>query len=70
MTDIEIAQSTAMEPVADVARSIGLAAEDLELYGQYKAKISMQKLRALQAQAADPAKRGKLVLVTGKASPR
>lgn len=64
MTDIEIAQSTAMEPVADVARSIGLAAEDLELYGQYKAKISMQKLRALQAQAADPAKRGKLVLVT------
>ena len=64
MTDIEIAQSTAMEPVADVARSIGLVAEDLELYGQYKAKISMQKLRALQAQAADPAKRGKLVLVT------
>ena len=64
MTDIEIAQNTVMEPVADVARKIGLREEDLELYGRYKAKLSMQKLRELQAQAADPARRGKLVLVT------
>lgn len=39
-TDIEIAQSAEMAPITDVAKSIGLTADDLELYGKYKAKIS------------------------------
>ena len=38
-TDIEIAQEAVMEPITKVAESIGIEAEDLELYGKYKAKI-------------------------------
>ncbi len=37
-TDIEIAQEAVMEPITKVAESIGIEAEDLELYGKYKAK--------------------------------
>ena len=38
-TDIEIAQEAAMLPIKDVAASIGVEEDDLELYGKYKAKI-------------------------------
>ncbi|HLN60346.1 MAG TPA: formate--tetrahydrofolate ligase [Symbiobacteriaceae bacterium] len=58
-TDIEIAQSAQMAPITDVAKSIGLTADDLELYGKYKAKIS--------AHVWDRVKNnpdGKLILVT------
>ncbi len=64
MTDIEIAQKNVMAPVKDVAAKIALGAEDLEFYGQYKAKLTMKKLRHLQSIAADPSRRGKLILVT------
>ena len=36
-TDIEIAQEAAMLPIKDVAASIGVEEDDLELYGKYKA---------------------------------
>ena len=39
-TDIEIAQEAAMLPIKDVAASIGVEEDDLELYGKYKAKFS------------------------------
>ena len=39
-TDIEIAQEAVMEPITKVAESIGIEADDLELYGKYKAKLS------------------------------
>ncbi len=39
LSDIEIAQSAALKPIIEVARHLGLAEEDLELYGKYKAKV-------------------------------
>ena len=64
MTDIEIAQKNVMEPVEKIAEKIGIDRESLELYGNYKAKISFEKLNALQKKALDSSSRGKLVLVT------
>ena len=64
MTDIEIAQKNVMVPISDVAEKIGIKPEELELYGPYKAKLTMKKIRELQDKAADSSKRGKLILVT------
>ena len=64
MTDIEIAQANVMAPIDEVAKKIGISKEDLDLYGNFKAKISLNKLRELQARASDKSKRGKLILVT------
>ena len=64
MTDIEIAQANVMAPIDEVAQKIGISKEDLDLYGNYKAKISLNKLRELQVRASDKSKRGKLILVT------
>jgi formate--tetrahydrofolate ligase len=38
--DIEIAQSAKLKPILEIARSIGLAEDDLEFYGKYMAKVS------------------------------
>lgn len=59
MTDIEIAQGTALLPIADVAASIGIPEEALEPYGAAKAKVSESFLRE-----AERRPHGKLVLVT------
>ena len=64
LTDIEIAQKCEMLPIVDVAGKIGIKAEELDLYGKYKAKLSFGALAALQKKASDPAGRGKLILVT------
>ena len=40
LSDIEIAQGCQMRPITEVAAAAGLDAEDLELYGRYKAKLS------------------------------
>ena len=55
-SDIEIANSVTPRPIVDVARDVGLTADDLELYGKYKAKVPL----AITRQAP----RGRLVLVT------
>ena len=61
-TDLEIAHSVTPRPIFDVAADLGLAADDLELYGRDKAKISAAALSRI---LRDPAPtRGKLVLVT------
>ena len=60
LSDIEISQQNQPEPIEHIAEKAGLCAEDLELYGRYKAKIGFAKLREL---AAEPLK-GKLILVT------
>ena len=39
-TDIQIAQEAVMEPVSRVGEKLSIASEELELYGNYKAKIS------------------------------
>ncbi len=64
LTDIEIAQKNEMFPIVEVADKLGIKAEDLDLYGKYKAKLSFRALADLQKKASDPAKRGKLILVT------
>jgi formate--tetrahydrofolate ligase len=56
-SDIEIAQSAKLRPIVDVANELGLGADDLDLYGKYKAKIGLD--------IAERPARGKLVLVTG-----
>ena len=58
-TDIEIAQEAVMEPIAEVAGRLGLTADDLELYGKYKAKIGNAYLNSLKERSE-----GKLILVT------
>ena len=57
-SDIAIAQAAKLRPIRDVAAELGLSDDDLELYGKYKAKIS---LRALHKRD----RKGRLVLVTG-----
>ena len=64
MTDIEIAQKNQMAGITQIAQKIGIKEDDLELYGPYKAKLTMKKLKELQSVAASPSKRGKLILVT------
>ena len=64
LSDIEIAQKNKMASITEVAKKIGLSEDDLDLYGNYKAKLTMPTLRKLQERAANPSKRGKLILVT------
>ena len=58
-TDIEIAQSIELKPITDVVEKLGIQFDDLELYGKYKAKLTFDKIQAVQKE--DP---GKLILVT------
>ena len=58
-TDIQIAQEAKMLPIAEIAAELGVAAEELELYGRYKAKITDSFLKRTASK-----KNGKLVLVT------
>jgi len=59
LTDIEIAQANEMEKITAIAEKCGLSSEDIEQYGHYKAKISFDAIRRLDAKDD-----GKLVLVT------
>lgn len=58
-TDIQIAQEATMKPIVEVAQQLGIKEDDLELYGKYKAKVSMDLLNSLEGKED-----GKLVLVT------
>ena len=58
-TDIQIAQEATMLPIKDVAASIGIKEDDLELYGKYKAKISDELINRTKKNP-----NGKLILVT------
>lgn len=58
-TDIEIAQSVELKPITDVVEKLGIEFDDLELYGKYKAKLTFDKIRAVQKEES-----GKLILVT------
>ena len=49
--DLEIAQSAPLKPIQDTAASMGLEEEELELYGKYKAKISLDVLKRLENHA-------------------
>ena len=49
LTDVEIAQSAKMKPIKEIAQKVGLDEDDLELYGKYKAKISLEAISKLNS---------------------
>lgn len=57
LSDIEIARQNQMSPIAEIAASIGIEEDALELYGKYKAKLDLKRLRGNE-------QKGKLILVT------
>lgn len=59
LSDIEIAQKAHMLPITEVAAKLGIGEEDIELYGRYKAKLSMDLIKRVQDKPD-----GKLILVT------
>lgn len=59
MTDIEIARNTKLDKISLIGEKLGLKEDELELYGNYKAKISNEAFKRLSRR-----KNGKLILVT------
>lgn len=59
LSDIEIAQKAHMLPITEVAAKLGIGEEDIELYGRYKAKLSMDLIKRVQDKPD-----GKLIMVT------
>jgi methylenetetrahydrofolate dehydrogenase (NADP+)/methenyltetrahydrofolate cyclohydrolase/formyltetrahydrofolate synthetase len=47
-SDIEIAQEADLKPILEIADSLGLSMEDLDLYGKYKAKVHLDVLKGLE----------------------
>ncbi len=58
-SDIEIAREAQMHPISRIASELGLGADEIDLYGKYKAKLTDDALRRLEGRPD-----GKLVLVT------
>lgn len=58
-TDVQIAQEAKMLPITEVAENLGILEDELELYGKYKAKVSLDVLKRLENKPD-----AKLVLVT------
>ncbi|HEY5596069.1 MAG TPA: formate--tetrahydrofolate ligase [Candidatus Bipolaricaulota bacterium] len=58
-TDIEIAQAAKLKPIWEIAEKAGLKREELQLFGDYKAKVELGALKRLEKQ-----RDGKLILVT------
>ncbi|MBW7848595.1 MAG: formate--tetrahydrofolate ligase [Bacteroidales bacterium] len=56
MNDLEIAKKAKLRPIAEIAAQLGIPADDLELYGKYKAKLPLKYI--------DRSKFGKLILVS------
>ncbi|HBK60955.1 MAG TPA: formate--tetrahydrofolate ligase, partial [Firmicutes bacterium] len=59
LSDIDIAQSTKLRRILDVAREVGLVEDDLEYYGKYKAKVSLATFGKLTGRP-----NGKLIYTT------
>ena len=58
-SDIQIAQEAKMEPIINIAKKINLSEDDIDLYGKYKCKISLDVFNKYKDK-----KDGKLILVT------
>lgn len=58
-TDIEIAQEAELKPISEIAEKLNIEADELELYGRYKAKLSDELLSRIQENPD-----GRLILVT------
>lgn len=59
LTDIEIAQAAEMQPIANIAEKLAISADDLEMYGKYKAKLPLSLCEKYKDRPD-----GKLILVT------
>jgi formate--tetrahydrofolate ligase len=59
LTDIEIAQAAKMRPIVEIAKTLDLGPDDIELYGKYKAKVRADEILSRRTS------QGRLVLVTG-----
>ena len=59
MTDIEIARNAKLEKITEIAKKIGIEDDELELYGNYKAKINQKAINRMRDK-----ENGKLILVT------
>ena len=57
-TDLDIAQSVSMKPIQDIAAKLDIEADDLELYGKYKAKLPLKLIDQQKVDASN------LILVT------
>ena len=57
LSDIEIAQQAKMLPITEVAAKLGIGEEDIEMYGRYKAKLSMDLIRRMGNNAAHTGKK-------------
>mgnify|MGYP002283148427 CR=1 FL=1 len=57
--DLRIAQEAKMDKIVDVAARLGLSENEIELYGNFKAKIDLSVMNRLET-----AKNGKVILVT------
>ena len=53
MTDIEIAQGANMLPIEEIAEKVGLSRKEISLYGDYKAKIDLNKIKNLPDKKAN-----------------
>ena len=60
LSDIQISQQNRPEKIVKIAEKAGLSGDDIEVYGNYKAKLSMEKLLHLEKQPL----KGRLILVT------
>ncbi|MDR1135271.1 MAG: formate--tetrahydrofolate ligase [Clostridiales Family XIII bacterium] len=58
-TDVQIAQEAKMLPIMDLAKGLGIRDDELELYGKYKAKVSLNVMKRLEGKTG-----AKLILVT------
>jgi formate--tetrahydrofolate ligase len=58
-TDVQIAQEAKMLPISEIAESLGITEDEIDLYGKYKAKVSLDVLSRLEDKPD-----GKLILVT------
>ena len=57
-SDIEIAQSANMLPIEEVAEKMGLSRKEISLYGDYKAKIDLTKVKLILVTAISPTPAG------------
>ena len=56
-SDVEIARAAQLRPIAEIAKTLGIAEEHIEPYGRYKAKLTPEALAGAE-------KNGKFILVT------
>ena len=63
-SSLELARSVTPRPIMELARELGLRDEEVEQYGPYKAKVRLEGITRLEAEAAAAGRRGKYVVVT------